>query len=116
MTNKSLFAGLHILMRAILMARRTPAAGFADTGIEKAAAKSAPAGKTSVNPVKLRVNPWQFVAKILRVLVPFVVKKSVKSVLIRVNPWLINDLRLRILSYEIIDQFEKTNPISRAHE
>jgi len=28
------------------MAQRTPAAGFADTGIEKAAAKSASAGKT----------------------------------------------------------------------
>jgi len=49
MTNKeSYFADLHILMRAILMAQRTPAAGFADTGIEKAVAKSAPAGKNSV--------------------------------------------------------------------
>jgi len=48
MANKTLFAGLHILMRAILMAQRTLAAGLADTGIEKAAAKSAPAGKTSV--------------------------------------------------------------------
>jgi hypothetical protein len=52
---ESLFASLHILMRAILMAQRTPAAGLADTGIEKAAAKSAPAGKykISVNPVIL---------------------------------------------------------------
>jgi len=35
------------------MAQRTLAAGFTDTGIEKAAAKSAPAGKNiiSVNPV-----------------------------------------------------------------
>jgi hypothetical protein len=70
MTNKSLFAGLHTLMRAILMAQRTLAAGFADAGIEKAAARSAPAGKNSVNPVKIRVNPWQFLAKILRVFVP----------------------------------------------
>ena len=110
MTKKSLFASLHILMRAIRMAQRTPAAGFADTGIEKAVARSAPAGKNSVNPVKLRINPWQFVAKILRVFVPFVVEKSVK---ISVNPWLINDLQLRILTYEKISQFEKTNPISR---
>jgi len=34
------------------MAQRTPAAGFTDTGIEKAAAKSASAGKN-----KIRVNP-----------------------------------------------------------
>jgi len=34
------------------MAQRTLAAGFTDTGIEKAAAKSAPAGKN-----KIRVNP-----------------------------------------------------------
>jgi len=35
------------------MAQRTLAAGFTDTGIEKAAVKSAPAGKNeiSVNPV-----------------------------------------------------------------
>ena len=50
MTNKeSLFAGLHILMRAILVAQRTPAAGFADTGIEKAAAKSASAAKNKIS-------------------------------------------------------------------
>ena len=38
------------------MAQRTLAAGFADTGIEKASAKSAPVGKykISVNPL----NPW----------------------------------------------------------
>jgi hypothetical protein len=30
------------------MARRTLAAGFADTGIEKVAAKSAPAGKNKI--------------------------------------------------------------------
>ena len=37
------------------MAQRTPAAGFTDTGIEEAAAKSTPAGKykISVNPVIL---------------------------------------------------------------
>jgi len=40
----NVFAGLHILMRAIPMAQRTLAAGFTDTGIEKAAAKSASAG------------------------------------------------------------------------
>jgi predicted Rdx family selenoprotein len=53
--NESYFASLHFLMRAILMAQRTLAAGFADTGIEKAAAKSASAGKykISVNPVIL---------------------------------------------------------------
>jgi hypothetical protein len=59
MDNKeSLFASLHILMRAILMAQRTSAAGFTDTGIEKAAAKSAPAGKykISVNLRNLRLN------------------------------------------------------------
>jgi hypothetical protein len=106
MTYKSVFAGLHILMRAILMAQRTLAAGFADTCIEKAAARSAPAGKNSVNPVKLRVNPWQFVAKILRAFC------SEKIRGISVNPWLINDLQLRILTYEIIGPFEKTNPIS----
>jgi hypothetical protein len=40
------------------MAQRTPAAGFTDTGIEKAAAKSAPAGKykISVNSRNLRLN------------------------------------------------------------
>jgi hypothetical protein len=110
MTNKSLFAGLHILMRAIMMAQRTPAAGFADTGIEKAAARFAPAGKNSVNHVKLRVNPWQFVAKILRAL------RGEKIREISVNPCLINDLRLRILTYEKIGLFEKTNPISSTHK
>jgi hypothetical protein len=36
------------------VAQRTLAAGFTDTGIEKAAAKSAPAGKN-----KIRVNSHQ---------------------------------------------------------
>jgi len=41
------------------MAQRTLAAGFTDTGIEKAAAKSAPAGKNeiSVNPVIPSTKP-----------------------------------------------------------
>ena len=45
-----------LLCRPSLMAQRTLAAGFADTGIEKASAKSAPVGKykISVNPL----NPW----------------------------------------------------------
>ena len=99
------------------MAQRTLAAGFADTVIEKAAAESAQAGKNSVNPVKLRVNPWQFVAKILRALGALMVSLSNHFVANNLrNPWLINDLRLRILTYEIIGQFEKTNPISRAHK
>jgi hypothetical protein len=51
--NESLFASLHILMRAILMAQRTPAAGFTDTGIEEAAAKSTSAGKNKIS-VNLR--------------------------------------------------------------
>jgi len=65
------------------MARRTLAAGFTDTRIEKAAAKSAPAGKNeiSVNPVILSdkkpalisVNPRLISLRALRA---FVVKKQ----------------------------------------
>jgi hypothetical protein len=36
------------------MAQRTPAAGFTDTGIEKAAAKSTPAGKNLCGYILLR--------------------------------------------------------------
>jgi len=50
------------------MAQRTLAAGFADTGIEKASAKSAPVGKykISVNPL----NPWFKIGKISTIFQP----------------------------------------------
>jgi len=53
------------------MAQWTLAAGFADACSEKAAAKSAPAGKNLSAQNKIRVNPrlkkpWQFVSLFLR--------------------------------------------------
>ena len=88
MTNKSLFAGLHILMRAILMAQRTMAAGFADTGIEKAAARSAPAGKNSVNPVILsNCSSYRCLSAVALAKADALRGEKIRE--ISVNPWLI---------------------------
>jgi len=75
------------------MAQRTLAAGFADTGIEKAAAKSAPAGKKNSVPsvVSLAIffcafcttlRSTRYVARVLfrdYILRAFVVKKNLCS-------------------------------------
>jgi len=108
MANKeSYFASLHILMRAILMAQRTLAAGFADTGIEKAAAKSAPAGKyqISVNPVILSnfSSCRSLSAVALAKADVFVAKK---------NAGRPESEHVRIITYEIINFFCKTKPNS----
>ena len=90
MVNKeSLFASQHILMRAILMAQRTPAAGFTDTGIEKAAAKSTPAGKykISVNSRNPRLMNYLCAYK-----APFCAFLWLKNPRNLRNPWLINYL------------------------
>jgi hypothetical protein len=63
------------------MAQRTLAAGFTDTGIEKAAAKSAPAGK------KKPRNPRLNIIEFSEFSVPSVAKN--KLVQIRVYSWLI---------------------------
>ena len=77
-TNKRLFS--RFLNKAVSMALWTKAGLRGESLLSERSLPSTPNRlKTSINPVKIRVNPWQFVAKILRV---FVVKKSV---LIRVN-------------------------------
>jgi hypothetical protein len=100
MTKKeSYFAGLHILMRAILMAQRTLVAGFVDTDIEKAADRSASAGKNLSGYIllrNLRLKNSRLYSLFLRAFVRTKTnqRQSAKSAFkIRVNPRLINDLR-----------------------
>jgi len=44
------------------MAQRTLAAGFTDTGIEKAAAKSAPAGKNKIRPICVNLRNLRLIS------------------------------------------------------
>jgi len=76
MKNSSLPACI-LLCRPSLMAQRTLAPGFADTGIEKASAKSALAGKYKIS-VNL-LNPWFKIGKISTIFQPKARVPSIKN-------------------------------------